>query len=258
MNNINKVSIIGSGNVASLLSKRIQRAGKDITHIYSKNYENAHRLATTINANACRNMSELALDTDLIIIAVSDDAIPIVSQELGFVSCPVVHTSGIVDMDILENNSESYGKLYPLQSITKHTSDHVVIPICICSNDADFESSLQTFTNRIFDKTIKVDKDNFPVIHLSAVLVNNFTNFLYAQAYNLMEDNNIEFDILKPLIEETVARLSHNLPQEMQTGPAKRNDIKTMQKHHSLLNEIGQEKLADLYLSMSDLIFKMK
>ena len=88
--------------------------------------------------------------------------------------------------------------------------------------------------------------------HLSAIIVSNFSNHLFALAKEYADRNNIDFNLLLPLIEETVDRLRYFQPAAMQTGPAARGDETTMQKHLQLLNDFPQ--LRNIYEVMSDSI----
>ncbi|MBU2045140.1 MAG: DUF2520 domain-containing protein, partial [Bacteroidetes bacterium] len=64
-----------------------------------------------------------------------------------------------------------------------------------------------------------------------------------------------DFDLLRPLIQETADKAMLNQPKDVQTGPAKRNDLQIMQKHLKLLE--NEPQLKDLYQSISQYIVKM-
>ena len=68
-------------------------------------------------------------------------------------------------------------------------------------------------------------------LHIAAVFVNNFVNHLYRIGEDICEANEIPFEILHPLITETAAKINKLSPKEAQTGPAKRNDAKTIAAH---------------------------
>lgn len=253
-----KISIIGSGNVASLISKRLSSSGIEIVNIYSRNISNALSLASYVGAKALKDIKEISQNSDLIIVAVNDDALSIVSEQLGSINCPIVHTSGQVGMDVFQSNNLIFGKLYPLQSITKYTKIDVEIPMCICGSNQLFVKNLQNFSKIVFGNSIVLQEEKFQYVHLSAVLINNFTNALYTQAYEILKGQNISFEILKPLINETIQRIDDKNPKEMQTGPAIRNDLKTMECHLELLKKLNKSELMEVYQTLSNLIIKQK
>jgi predicted short-subunit dehydrogenase-like oxidoreductase (DUF2520 family) len=92
-------------------------------------------------------------------------------------------------------------------------------------------------------------------LHLAGVFACNFTNALYSIAEDIAEQQQIDFEILKPLIMETAHKIETLSPAEAQTGPAKRNDQTIMQKHIELLtNSKGKE----IYTLLSDSILSHK
>ena len=85
------------------------------------------------------------------------------------------------------------------------------------------------------------------------MFVNNFTNQIYRIAHEITEKHGAEFDILKPLITETARKVQEVSPYMAQTGPAKRNDKKTIKRHLKLLDNPHQE---DIYKLMTESIKK--
>jgi hemoglobin-like flavoprotein len=55
-------------------------------------------------------------------------------------------------------------------------------------------------------------------------------------------DENLDFNLLKPLILETVTRIETTAPENAQTGPAIRHDTTTITKHLELLQQHPQLK----------------
>jgi predicted short-subunit dehydrogenase-like oxidoreductase (DUF2520 family) len=92
--------------------------------------------------------------------------------------------------------------------------------------------------------------------HLAAVFACNFTNHFYALAEDILEQNGMTLDILRPLIKKTANNVLVESPKGLQTGPAKRNDVKVMEEHLQLLSKQSPE-LEKLYKELSDSIIKM-
>ena len=90
--------------------------------------------------------------------------------------------------------------------------------------------------------------------HLTAVLANNFTNALYQKALDLLHENQLSGELILPIIAQTTSRLSTLPDSTLQTGPARRGDYNTLNKHMELLNDDPQWK--GLYQTMSDIILQ--
>ena len=85
----------------------------------------------------------------------------------------------------------------------------------------------------------------------TAVIINNFTNHLIVKSQQIIKSNNLNFEFLHPLIEETIKKTEVISALEAQTGPAKRNDKITMEKHIDYLKKYDVEKI---YRAISDSI----
>ncbi len=233
-----KVVLIGSGNVAHHLIEAFAKNQKvDVIQVFARQKES---VTTLFDSNKIiSNYTDLA-DADLYIIAVSDDAIASVSEQIPFENRLVVHTSGTVAMNSLDSKNRK-GIFYPLQTFTKNKAvDFSQIPICLESeNESDFEllnKVAQSISNTVF----KINSLQRKALHVSAVFVNNFVNHLYQIGHEICIENNVPFEILKPLILETANKIMNLSPKEAQTGPAKRNDTKTIEAHLDLLSNENQ------------------
>lgn len=225
--------IIGSGNVAAILGKALSDAGVRITAVYSRNKEHASSLAKILETDVL-NDAHIPEGTDLVLIAVSDEAIPLVSAGLS-TSALVVHTSGSTDMQVLKHHPK-HGVFYPLQSLSKDKKISLAnIPLLIEANDTDSLEALKNIASRISSDVTEVTSAQRKIVHLAAVFANNFTNHLYVIAKQLLEDHKLSFDLMKPLIKNTAEKVMQSDPYDMQTGPALRNDTRTIQAHLELL-----------------------
>lgn len=233
-----KVSIIGSGNVATHLAKALQHAHVEILGIWSHQFENAALLANQVEAKAVSQISEIANDeSDIILISVKDDAIADVAAQLKNYRGMVAHTSGAAALNVLNSNT-SYGVFYPLQTFSKHkTLDFSQVPLCLEASNAQSLQQLKTLAARISKNIYEVDSEQRKILHLAAVFACNFPNYLYGVAQQLLAQHQLDFDIIKPLIAETANKVQTALPIEVQTGPAVRNDEQTLKKHEDLLKE---------------------
>ncbi len=217
-----KVVLIGQGNVASHLLHA---------------FENSTTVEVAqINSRALENIPQ----SDVTIIAVSDDAISIVSNQLENRNGLLVHTSGTVSLESLTANRK--GVFYPLQSFTKDTTvDFSSIPFCLEVSNADDYNLLETLAQSICSKGYRINTKQRKKLHMAAVFVNNFTNHMYTIGKDICDEHNVPFEILHALIEETASKITSISPAKAQTGPAKRNDKQTIKTHLENLNLQQQE-----------------
>jgi predicted short-subunit dehydrogenase-like oxidoreductase (DUF2520 family) len=248
------ISIIGSGNTATVLGKLFAEKKHTISEVSGRNKTAVNVLADKLNANVCVNINELNKNSDIYIIAVKDDAVDEVSSELKLNNKIVVHTAGSVAINVLKGASENYGVLYPLQSLRKELNYAPAIPFLVDGNNDSTAKTISNLAASISPNVFIADDETRLRYHLSAIIVSNFTNHLFVLAKDYCDKNKIEFNLLLPLIKETVKRLHSYEPSEMQTGPAIRGDEQTIQKHLQLLNDFPQ--LKNIYEMMSESIMK--
>lgn len=227
------VVIIGYGNVAQHLHKAFLKTDNIvIKQIYTRTLTKVSQPTNTAFIN---DFNSLVM-ADIYIIAVSDDAIEEVSSNLKNKNAFVVHTSGSIPLDSL-NNMGRKGVFYPLQSFSK---DKIInfneVPFCLeATNDSDF-ILLERLALSIGKKVYSINTKQRQKLHVAAVFVNNFTNHMYKIGHDVCNDYDVPFEILHPLIKETTAKIEFLTPKEAQTGPAIRNDKKTIENHLHLLN----------------------
>ena len=228
-----RVAFIGSGKVATELALIFRFKGIDISGISSRNHESGNSLAVRLNCPFMEDPSELK--ADLIIIATNDASVKALNSTLKTESF-VVYTAGAVNL--ADINHDHWGVFYPLQTFTENrhlTVDEV--PILLESKNVALQSKLESLCKKIgfqYEYCNSVDRQKY---HLAAVFVNNFVNHLFHKAQVQLQENSLNWDMLKPLIEETVAKLDDFSAYDAQTGPARRNDQSTILTHESLLKK---------------------
>lgn len=237
-----KIVIIGSGNVAQhLIATFEENAAIEIVQVYSRKLH-----SKVAGIDTYRMVYDLAnlREADLYIIAVSDDAISAVAQALPFVNRLVVHTSGTAPITAINAKNRS-GVFYPLQTFTKNKAvDFKTIPICLEAENSTDYRVIEKVAKSISDSVYPINSEQRKALHVAAVFVNNFTNHLFQIGEAICKKNHVPFEILKPLIAETVSKINDLNPAEAQTGPAKRNDQTTIQTH---LNYLADENQKNIY-----------
>ncbi len=252
-----EIVIIGSGNVASVLGRKFKAAGHTIAQVYSRNASAASQLAYEWDTESTNYKSLIYQKADVYLIAVPDDAIDEVVNELKLPGKVVAHTAASVSRDILKDVSPHHGVFYPLQSLRKEMPVTTEIPMFIDASDDKARRTLEALATSISaEKVSSAPESDRIKFHVAAVVVSNFTNHLYALAEQYCKKEGIPFKQLLPLIEETALRIRTISPKEAQTGPAVRHDRDTIQKHLELLKD--DPALHNIYVLMTESIQQFK
>jgi predicted short-subunit dehydrogenase-like oxidoreductase (DUF2520 family) len=241
------IAIIGSGNVAYVLGKLLHRRGFSIKQVVSRNEEKGKALAGILECQYANFSGVLEDGVDVVLIALSDDAISSCFSFLKGFNKVVVHTAAAVSIEILAEVSPHYGIIYPLQSVRKEIERPVEIPFLFEANSDQSKKTIEQILDKISDKNYEASYEERIKLHVSAVFVNNFVNHFYKLAAEFCEKENLPFVALRPLIEETAFRLRYGPPDVFQTGPAVRQDERTLEKHRELLKNYPQ--LLEMYVA---------
>lgn len=247
-----RVTLIGSGNVATVLGRKILQSGHIISHVFSRSHDHAGKLANELSATPINTLGAVEESSDMYIVAVSDDELLKISDWLPPLNAFVVHTAGSVPMQVLKDVSGNYGVLYPLQTLRKEITRLPQIPILIDANTEWNKMKLTGFAQSFADHVYQANDHDRRKLHLAAVITNNFPNYIYALTEKYCEKESIDFRLLFPLLYETVARMELHSPAGLQTGPAVRNDESTIAKHEQWLHQYPE--LLRLYEFFSDQI----
>ena len=253
-----KISFIGSGNVATHLAQALLVVGHTVVQIYSRNSQNAQNLAHKVQAQAITQLTQLQ-PADLYVIAVNDSAIALVADQLAKLnlSGAVVHTSGSTHIDRLQITGQRYGVLYPLQTFSKaHSVDFKTVPLLLEASTPQVLQQLDMLARQLSQNVYHYSSDQRRSLHLAAVMACNFSNYLYSVANQYLDEQGVDFNLLKPLIMETAQKIQQHAPVTVQTGPAVREDTKILKMHEDMLD--NQPELRQLYCLLSEGIIKLQ
>lgn len=235
-----KVSLIGSGNIAQHLLRAFGKTTDiEIVQVIARTKT---ELLSLISEEKIVGNYDAMLPTDVVIIAVSDNAIAKVSSQITLKNTLVVHTSGTIAMEAL-NTFNPKGVFYPLQTFSKSKEvDFNEIPIAIEAENKEAILLLEKVAKSISNHVQQIDSSQRKALHVAAVFVCNFVNHLYQMGNEICDENNLSFDLLKPLIVETAHKILTLSPSEAQTGPAKREDTITINAHLNFLKDATQKE----------------
>jgi predicted short-subunit dehydrogenase-like oxidoreductase (DUF2520 family) len=233
---IRKLVIVGAGNMATNLALGLYQKGYTILQVYNRSTDNGRRLARKVKATYIDDLSAISLKADLYILSVADRSLKKVAGQLHLNNRLVVHTSGTLSQDVLQDTSTNYGILYSPQTYSKnHPQKLSGTPFCIEANNNENLERLRMLAESLTPVVHVVSYRQRKIIHLAAVFANNFTNYMYAVAEDLLKNEELDFKILEPIIKRTAANVHYRNMFLLQTGPAIRGDNQVMKEHLALL-----------------------
>ncbi len=250
------ITLVGAGNVARNLCVRWINRGGVVAQVFSRRPEKAlaWSAAFPVRPAITGRYEDLFLNSDLYVIAVGDDAIAGVAESLARVlpaTALVVHTSGSTPAAVLTPFFKRFGVLYPLQTFTAdRTPDFEKIPVLIDAQTPEDFVVLEKAAALLSPLVYRITDEKRVVLHVAAVFVNNFTNFLLGAGERILQAEQLPADLLKPLIEETFAKARDLGAANAQTGPARRGDLKTIERQQAYI-ETHFPELADVYRALS-------
>ena len=248
-----RIAIIGAGNAAYTLCKILKSKEIEPYCVYVRNPDKAPIVHKELGVEVVTNY-EKVLESDLAIIAVKDDAISDVANNLLDYKGLVVHTSGTKPSELL-NKSMRFGVFYPLQTMSKEREiSFDEIPLLIYANSPDDVEMLSRFAKQFSNKVVFCDDEQRKAIHLAAIYVSNFTNVMLGIGDKLLKEKDLSLDIMKPLVMEMMQKSFDLSPQKVLTGPAIRGDFATIGEHEKMLGD-NPDELA-IYMVLTDYIIE--
>ena len=247
------ISIVGSGNVATHLALALHGAGYTIHQVLSRSMEHAQMLARRVDARPVNQWQRLDEDADIYLMAVTDDALYDLALDLRLQGALVIHTSGTTPLSVLKPISRRHGVLWSPQTFVRDIAmDYRRLPLCIEGSSPEVEVELETLAADISGCVYHLDYEQRCRAHLAAVWVSNFVNAVNATAQDLMRQSGLDFDMLRPLAEQTLRKWDYGSLWLQQTGPAVRRDEKTLNAQRRQL--LDQPELLRLYDQLTELI----
>ena len=253
MRRLDDIVLIGAGKVAGHLGRRLREKGHHVRHVHGRTAVSTAALARVLDADHSTRMEKVPPEAELYLIAVPDDVIGTVAAKLAehvTSDALVLHTSGATPSDVLAPHFRRYGVFYPLQTFSVgRPVDFARVPLCLYTAVAEDYPPVAALAAGLVNEVYAVDDRQRAGLHLAAVFVNNFTNYLQFISRALTEANDLPWYLLRPLLRETVAKLEELTPREAQTGPAVRDDQATLRRHLELLSE--HPEWAEIYRLLS-------
>jgi len=229
------VSLIGSGKLSYNLSKALMsNKNFKVVEVYSRSNKNIKLFDKEIKfTKKIENLKEV----DFYFLLSNDDSIEEVSQKIKTKNGMILHSSGTMGIEILSNHL-NFGVFYPLQTFSfSEKIDFTKTPILIEGNSQKSLEKLKELCRILEVEFEEVDSKKRLHYHLAASFANNFTNHILSLTDELVNKFKLEKKFFIPIANETFKKFQSNKSKESQTGPAVRNDVKTLKKHEEILKK---------------------
>jgi D-glycero-beta-D-manno-heptose 1-phosphate adenylyltransferase len=247
-----KFAVIGHGRVGGAVLALLQDSG--YTPVWVVEVENSSTLVPVY-----KSLPSDPQDADIFFITVPDDSISDIVKAMASAwkdslkGRVVFHMSGLHTSDILEPLKKlgaDTASFHPLQSIIHPESARKALKGSVFTVEGTPKAILTA--ERIVDKlggeTLKITKEDKVIYHAAAVIASNYTTSIVAVAEDLMSSIGLERGHMLPLIKGTLANIE-NHGRAALTGPIRRGDWSTVEKHIMALSEKFPD-ITGLYLAL--------
>ncbi len=255
MNNlVSSVGIVGAGNVAHHLGHILIEKGIKVRWVHNRSVDKGRQLANKLHANFVEHIDALELvEEEVVFLCVSDRAIAEIAKSRNWNTATLVHTSGSFDTAQLQPYAKQYGAFYPFQTFRQEVAiNWHEVPIFVESPDKIVESRLMDIAKKVSSSVGTMTSEQRTQMHVAGVMTNNFVYYVLKQVIEFTQKSDLPLEVLQPLLQQTL-RNALDANVDLQTGPAKRGDIGTMQQHIVQLQT--QPELKKLYSELSKMIY---
>ncbi|MCQ2973606.1 MAG: DUF2520 domain-containing protein [Bacteroidales bacterium] len=246
------IFIIGTGNVAWSLIPALKESGHNIVGVYGRTAQNVTKIAENFRIAPVFELSKITPYADAYFILTADSGIMPMASALKTQKI-VIHTSGTTDINVLKRYFKNCGVIYPIQTFSKSVKvDLKNTPLLVEYSDEITAQKILYIAHSLSQDVREMTSAQRRCLHLSAVFACNFTNHIIATSKMLMNENEVDFSLLEPLIKETIRKALTNDPVLCQSGPAVRRDTGILNLHLEMLN--SHPTLKKIYSFVSDSI----
>lgn len=247
------IVLVGAGNVASHLAKAL---APHLSGIYSRNTVHAKALAEAVGVVESGDLTQVGnTSPKIVIVSVADKAVADVAAAIGTLAGKplIVHTSGTIGMEMLSQVSERVGVLYPLQTFSAGTPVNMAeVPFFTETAFVKDHDIVDAVARLISQHVYHADASHRRVLHIAGVFTSNFTNILLESTQEVLAEGGYGLEVVKPLIEATVAKAFAVGPHAAQTGPARRGDFEVINRQEAAL----PDHLREVYNTLTNLILR--
>lgn len=248
------IGFIGTGNMATNLAASFLGAGLSVKAMYSRNTLLHMDFSNEYGVEITDDLSKFEMLCDVIFITTPDSEIEKYSQLIKTNSeQTILHCSGSTVLSVIKHINS--GVFYPLQTLTSQKlTNFKEVPIIVEASNSSTLEKINTIATKISNNVTTMDSEQRAKLHLAAVVTNNFVYYLNSLSREWLKQNNISDQLLKPLAIKTIENSFDGEPFTLQTGPAIRHDLNTIERHLAMLE--NNQEIQEIYKILSEEILK--
>ncbi len=228
MSAIQRIGLIGSGNIAQVLGKAWAERGIEIVACYNRKQE-----AMLWNGlQPVESPAHLPQELDAVLVATSDDTVFELIETIPDGPL-VVHFSGALPLP-----NRPGASIWPIQSIRKeNTQTRSSFPLVLNATDTEVEKRLIPFAEKIASELHCLTTEQRQAAHLAAVFASNFSNHSLSIAQALTAKTGLPWSTFQPLVQTILNQGILGLSFAQQTGPAFRRETSVISSHRDALSQ---------------------
>jgi len=250
-----KIGILGAGRVGCSIGKFLEQNASDcqIVGYYSKTYEHTVEAANFTNSKAFTDCNALLKESDTLFIATPDSEIALAWDCIDKTLLQnklIGHFSGSLSSDVfvdILNTGAFPGSVHPMYAFSDRFLSHLQLHTAIftCEGHPSFVAPISTLFTSCGLRVCEIEKDKKALYHAAASMASNHMLGLLETSLSLLEEagfeRNLSYSVLSSLMKHNLDLALSDGVESALTGPIERNDIDTVQKHLTILNENDQK-----------------
>ena len=215
-------------------------------HVVSRTEVSARPLGETLDCPWTTRLQEAAgsfADAQVVVIAVKDGLISEIAEGISAMvspGCVMVHLSGATAMDKLR---APCAVVWPIRSFNPKPGSFPLdgTPTVLEASDAQSMAIAALLAQAWNGDLTEVSGDQRAAAHLAAAVADNFANHMFAESQDLLRQRGLPTTLLRNLVLGLTQGGLQGDSRERQTGPARRGDEASLDRHRALLPDDVRE-----------------
>ncbi|HAT47482.1 MAG TPA: hypothetical protein DCS71_01045 [Flavobacteriales bacterium] len=249
--------IIGAGQVSRELAPVWQKAGHTILQVVSRTENSARPLGELLGCPWTTTLGDAAgalSDAQIVVVAVTDGLIAEVAETISTMispKCVMIHLSGATPLEALR---PPCAVIWPIRSFNPKAGSVPLegTPTVIEASEAEAFLLATELASAWQGEIAEASGEQRSAAHLAAVMADNYANHMLAEAQEVLHQRNLPKTLLRNLVQGLTQGGLNGDARERQTGPAKRGDETTLQRHRELI----PKDMREVYDSIAEHIAK--
>lgn len=238
------VALVGAGRLASALARTVRGADVEFLGCHGRREAATEALLELAGSGSALALEETA-EADLVFLAVSDDVLSEVAARIANTTTERarvwLHGSGALGPEVLgrlRSPRSGVGCLHPLASLPEGGDATLEGCHMVLCGDEDARELAMDFAESLGGRPVWVAEMDRPLYHAACALLANGTTALFSAGLELLERasrSRLGRNAALGLVRSAFAPLESQDPSLALTGPVRRGDAQTIERHRAAL-----------------------